>query len=187
MNNKISLLLMAFMLFACSGEWSRYPVIEPDIVEKIQLIGAGDKINVNVFEEANLSGDYEVLPNGTLLIPLIGSVDVEGLNLQDAAHVIEKRLSQSGYLINPKVSLAIAQSQTVKIMGEVVDTGEFPYSENLTILGLVAKASGFSYRANQQRFDIVRMQADGSERVIRGVISSRVEPGDIIRVRERYF
>jgi len=187
MRNQLIILISAFLLFACSGEWTHYPVTQSETVEKTQVIDFGNKITVSVFEEANLSGDYDVLSNGTLMMPLIGSVDVQGLNLTNAAQVIGQKLIQSGYLINPKVTLAMAQPQTVKIMGEVIDTGEFPYSENLTILGLVAHASGFSYRADQNEFDIVRTQADGLERLIEGYISTRVKPGDIVRVRERYF
>jgi len=187
MRLKLFMLLFLLGLSACSGDWSSYPVQTDVVIDKSQYIEIGDTLNVNIFEEESISGSYKVLRDGTIQIPLIGSIAVNKLLLTDASDVIAQALRKKGYLVNPKVTLSIAQSQTVNIIGEINGAGEYPYQDGLTILGVVAKAGGFSYRANQDSFDIVRKKTDTSEEVIKGQISTRVMPGDIIRVRERFF
>lgn len=151
------------------------------------MIGIGDSIDVSVFNEPNLSSEYTVLQDGSIQIPLIGAIHINDMELNAAADLIARTLKNKGYLVNPKVTLSIAQSQTVKILGEIQQSGEYVYTDNMTILGLAANAGGFSYRAQQDRFDIIRKNGDETEQVLKGQISTKLEPGDIVRVGERYF
>ena len=177
-----------FLVVACSGQWNTYPERTDAVNKAVPTIEIGDTLNVSVFDESNLSGDYPVLADGTIQIPLIGTIEVAGLDIPQAAELISKKFIEKGYLTDPKLTLSMAQSNTVKIMGEVRGAGEYPFTEGMTILGLVAKAGGFSYRANQNKFDIVRKQSNNmTEKVIGGALSTRLMPGDIVRVKERFF
>lgn len=185
---KIVIYVCMLTLFGCSGNWTEYPPPPKEtVVDKKQTIEIGDTVHISIFDETDLSGDYVVLQDGTIQIPLVGEVQVENLLLTDAADKIESTMRQKGYLVNPQVTLSIAQFKTVKIMGEIAKTGEYPFKDGMTILDVVASAGGFSYRARQEDFDIVRKTSEGMEEVIQGQISTRVKAGDIIRVRERYF
>jgi protein involved in polysaccharide export with SLBB domain len=183
------LITSLFLIYGCSGNWTTYPAQPRDPLDsQLQIISIDDVLNINIFDETQLSGDYTVLKDGTIQIPLIGEIKVEKLSLKEASKKIETELESKGYLVNPKISLSISQqSKTVRIMGEVLTTGEYPYKEGMTLLGVVINAGGFSYRANQNEFDIIRRDENGIEKVIKGQISTRIMPGDIIRVRERYF
>lgn len=188
MRNFILIIFSLIFISGCSGEWSQYPIQhDTSTHEKQTMIGISDIIDVSVFNEPTLSGEYTVLQDGSIQVPLIGGVHINDMELTAAADLIASNLKGKGYLINPKVTLSIAQSQTVKIMGEIQQSGEYVYIDNMTILGLVAKAGGFSYRAQQDYFDIIRRNGDEMEQVLKGQISTRLEPGDIIRVGERYF
>jgi polysaccharide export outer membrane protein len=188
MFKNISLLIILVFFAACTGEWSDYPQSQYSETDREQMIESGDTLKVSVFGEPELSGEYSVLNDGTIQIPLIGIIDVEKKSLEQAREVIEESFIKKGYLVNPKITLSIAQSRTVKIMGEIMQTGEYPFTTDMTVLDLVAKAGGFSYRANQNDFDIVRKHPDGfSEKMIPGKLSTRVKPGDIVRVKERFF
>ena len=188
MTKFIALFGLLILTVACSGQWDRYPERDPTSHSVEQTIDIGDMLNVSVFGEGDLSGDNPVLADGNIQIPLIGTINVVGLTIEQASEAIAKKFVQKGYLIDPKLTLSVAQSKTVKIMGEIRGTGEYPYNEGMTILGLVAKSGGFSYRANQDSFDIVRKQEGGkTEKVIKGNLSTRLMPGDIVRVKERYF
>lgn len=186
---KILIIVCLFFIHGCSGNWSTYPLQPVGALDsESQKISVDDVLNVNIFDETQLSGDYIVLKDGTIQIPLIGEIFVEKLFLQEAAKIIEHELESKGYLVNPKISLSISeQSKTIRIMGEVMNTGEYAYKDGMTVLAVVANAGGFSYRAKQDDFDIIRRSEDGAEKVIKGQISTRIMPGDIIRVRERYF
>ena len=172
----------------CSGEWSSYPGQSLDKEKNAKdLIGPGDTLDAAIFGEPDLSGEYIVLSDGTIQMPLVGIITIEALSLEEAGEKISKTYQKKGYLVDPKVSLSIAQSKTLRILGEVQNAGEYTYKQGATVLALVANAGGFSYRANQNRFDIVRKNADGTEKVIQAVLSTRLQPGDIVRVKERYF
>jgi len=72
------------------------------------------------------------------------------------------------------------------ILGEVKKPGEYPYTNNLTVLNAVATAEGFSYRANTRVVYIKR--ADGvGEQAFPLTTATQVAPGDTIRIGERFF
>lgn len=183
----IILLSLSLAIAACSGNWSHYPSRSNTSNHQVKAIYPGDMITVSVFEEDALSGQYSVLPNGTIQMTLVGQIEVSGLSTERAAQEISKTLKEAGFLVNPSVTVSIDPTQTILIMGEVVGAGEFPFKDRMTILDAVGKAGGFSYRANQHSFDIVRKESNGLEKVVEANISTLLKPGDVIRVRERYF
>ena len=187
--NKCTLLVFALAtaLIGCSGEWSSYPPQSVTDQQVINIIDIGDTVQIYVFDQPSLTGNFNVSGDGTISLPLLKTVHIAGLTAEAAADKITTELTKSGYLVNPKVTLSLSQTQTVMILGEVITGGEYTYKDGMTILDLVAKSGGFSYRANQNTFDIVRKNQNGQDNVLPGSVSTRIQPGDLIRVRERYF
>jgi polysaccharide export outer membrane protein len=72
------------------------------------------------------------------------------------------------------------------ILGEVTRPGEYPFTDGLTVLNAVATAGGFTYRANQNRVYIQRA-GSSEEQPLRLAPDLQVEPGDTIRIGERFF
>jgi polysaccharide export outer membrane protein len=72
------------------------------------------------------------------------------------------------------------------ILGEVQRPGEYPFTEGMTVLNAVATAGGFTYRANQNRVFVLRDGAE-EEQSMRLAPNLQVEPGDTIRIGERFF
>ena len=89
-------------------------------------------------------------PAGTIACPLIGDIKAAGLQTDELSKAIETKLA-GGYLLDPKVSIQVASFRPVYVLGEVNKPGEYPYTQGLTIRGAVAKADGFTYRANERR------------------------------------
>lgn len=181
--------LVFITLSSCSGEWRDYPMSESQGTQKNTkaLIQTGDTVNVTVFGEDTLSGRYEVAEDGSIPFALIGSLIINNKTSDQAADFIAETLKQKGYLINPKVTVALDQSRSFSVIGEVAGSGEFTFKPGMTVLDAVALAGGFSYRANQNDFDIIRKTDGQPDQVLKGVISTRIQPGDVVRVRERYF
>ena len=73
---------------------SRTPVPAPPILAEpgVYLIGAGDILSITVAEEPDLSGAYEVQPDGTIRFPMIGETQVSGIKPGDAARKSERLL-----------------------------------------------------------------------------------------------
>ena len=148
-------------------------------------LGVADQIRVNVFGEENLSGEFVVDSAGTVSMPLIGEVAATGKTIREFQKDVEAAL-RDGYLNDPQVSAEVMNFRPYYILGEVAQSGEYPYSNGLTVLNAIATAGGFTYRANKKYIYIKRA---GEQTEIRYplTVSTPVQPGDTIRIAERLF
>jgi len=149
-------------------------------------LGAGDKLRITVYNEPALTGEYSVTPAGAVAFPLIGTVNVADHTIEQVTADITHRLD-GGYVQDPRVSVEVLNFRPFYILGEVNKPGEYPYSSGLTVDKAVALAGGFTYRANS-RVGFLRRDngpAEGSV-ALRGTPVA-VQPGDTIRIGERYF
>ncbi len=148
-------------------------------------LGVADKVRVIVFNEETLSGEFTVSDSGTLSLPLIGDVKATGRTPREVIRDIEAKLAD-GYLREPRVSMDVLTYRPFYIMGEVTKPGEYPYSNGLTALNAVARAEGFTYRANKRKVFIKRF-GETTEHQYNMDPSVVVYPGDTVRIGERYF
>lgn len=148
-------------------------------------LGHGDRVRIIVFNEPTLSGEFAVGDNGMLSLPLAGDVPASGRSAGEIVAEIEKRLGD-GYLRSPKVSFDVLSYRPFYILGEVSKPGEYPYVSGLTVMNAVARAEGFTYRANKRKVFIKRA-GDPAENLVALTPGLEVQPGDTIRVGERYF
>jgi len=148
-------------------------------------LGAADKVRVNVYGEEGLTGEFIVGGSGRISMPLIGEVQAAGLTITEFQTEVAEALKK-GYINEPRVSAEVLNYRPFYILGEVNKPGEYPYTNNLTVLNAVATAEGFTYRANTRQVFIKR--ADGtSEQVYPLTTATQVAPGDTIRIGERFF
>lgn len=159
-------------------------------------LGAGDLVEVRVYQEADLSGAYRVSPEGTVDYPLCGKVALAGMTSSGAADALTKCLA-NGYLRRPQVSVLIREynSKKIFVFGEVQKPGTFPYEENMSIIQAITLAGGFTKVASKNSTQVTRL-ADGREQKVRvavediGVGRERnfsLKPGDIVFVPESLF
>lgn len=189
--------LVGVMLIVGTAACSSAPLInecvaplsgdEPAAVRSVPeyRLGAADKVRVNVFGEEALTGEFIVGGSGKVSLPLIGEVQAAGLTIGQFQEEIAQALRQ-GYINEPRVSAEVLNYRPFYILGEVKKPGEYPYTNNLTVLNAVATAEGFSYRANTRVVYIKR--ADGvGEQAFPLTTATQVAPGDTIRIGERFF
>jgi polysaccharide biosynthesis/export protein len=151
----------------------------------IYRLGSGDQLHIIVYGETDLTGDFTVSPVGTIAFPLIGEVPATGLTPDQLSQAIADRLEQ-GYMRHPQVSAAIASYRPFFILGEVARPGTYPFSAALTVRGAVAVAGGFTYRANEHRV-FIKHSGEQEEHPYRLDAATIVQPGDTIRIGERFF
>ncbi len=159
-------------------------VASTDIVSDYRL-GVGDKVKVTVYNEASLTGEFWVNPDGTISLPLIGNVPATGKHVAEIAADAQARFAD-GYLRSPKVAMEVTVFRPFYILGEVTTPGQYPYANGLTALNAIATAKGFTPRANR---DVIRIRRQGAtqEENFRLTPELIVYPGDTIRVGERFF
>ncbi len=116
MRHFFSFIICLLILSGCSEE--RFHKAVPDPVLPIYFeksnkkaaenhINIGDIVRVSVFQEPDLSGNHNVLNDGSIQIPLIGGVQIDGLKLTEASKLITQKFKDGGYLINPNVTVSI--------------------------------------------------------------------------------
>jgi polysaccharide biosynthesis/export protein len=150
-------------------------------------VAAGDRVKVTVFDEPTLTGEYLIGVGGSLSMPLITSIAVEGRNTAEIEATIAERLKGGGYVLQPKVSVEILRHRPFYILGEVNKPGEYPYSGDLTFEQAVATAGGFTPRANRRNISLRRQGWANSQRVRLSEQALKIAPGDTISVRESIF
>ncbi len=148
-------------------------------------LGSGDELKVTVFGEADLSGAYVVDGDGQITMPLVGQVVVGKLTLSETANMLETRL-KDGWLRDPKVTAELVKGRPYYILGEVNKPGEYPFSAGLTVMNAIASAGDFTYRADKVRI-LIKSADNPNEREVDLTPTTPVQPGDTIRVRERFF
>lgn len=185
-----SLFVGAVLLASCeTGQIAQqtqteYEALDGRVVEEYRL-GSGDQIRIIVFGEEELSGEFVVDGSGYISLPLIGEVLARGKTIREFQRSMEASLRE-GYLNDPRVSAEVLNFRPFYILGEVEESGEYPYSDGLTVLNAVATAGGFTYRANT-RFVFIKRAGAANEVQYPLTATTPVQPGDTIRIAERFF
>lgn len=121
---------------AQSQETAQAPQIE---------IGPGDMLSVQVFDTPELSMDtVRVSQNGQVSLPVLGTVDVAGLNTNQAARRIESVLRTRGIMVDPHVIVSVVEyaTQGATLLGEVRTPGVYPTFGGRRLLDVIALAGG---------------------------------------------
>ncbi len=143
----------------------------------------GDKIRVNVWREPDLSGEFEVQPDGGVTFPKIGRIQVDRISTDSLRALILARYSVS--LRDP--SIEVTPLRRIVVSGSVRNAG-FQYADpTVSVLGAVALAGGVTPDGDRGR---VRLLRDGREIPIKrsdapAVADSSLQSGDEVVVPER--
>jgi protein involved in polysaccharide export with SLBB domain len=147
---------------------------------------SGDQLKVIVFGEDALSGLYDISPDGTVTMPLIGAERAAGRTTSDLARVLTQAYASGKFLQEPKISISVVSYRPFYIFGEVLTPGKYPYTSGLNVLTAVATAGGFTYRASKSSV-LIRHAGDDVWQEYSLAAPVLLQPGDLIRVPERYF
>ena len=179
------------------------------IRKKVEKIEVGDKVTVKIYPEDQYikGGEMQVSSEGTITLPLLGRITVQGISILEAEQKITDLLSKD-YLVNPVVVVEVADriievekkevvKKSASILGQVQKPGpyDFPPEGKMTVLELISKAGGFTDVANVKKIKIIRKKG-GKNSVIRAnaesIIAGRdpdieLEPDDVVHVGESFF
>ena len=108
-------------------------------------LGPDDVISIKVYDNADLSGEFKVSTEGTIVYPLLGQIKLAGLNALDAQKLLFNKLEKD-YLYNPIVSIEIKQykSQMVYILGNVDKSGAYYLDRPTKLFDLLSEANVLS-------------------------------------------
>ncbi|MBV8092882.1 MAG: polysaccharide export protein [Acetobacteraceae bacterium] len=169
----------------CGGPPSGLPVL-PTVQRAEYHLGPGDQVRIITFGGEQLTGEFRVDASGDISLPLVGNVRAAGLTPHQLETAVAKALERSKLYKNPSVSVEVVNYRPIFVLGEINKPGQYPYQPGMTVVTAVAVAGGFTYRAIDNAFSIVR---DVNGRPIEGRAARQtlVQPGDVITVYERRF
>ena len=164
-------------------------------------IGAGDRLEVNVWRSPDLSANVTVLPDGKISTPLVEEITAAGLTTKELAAEITKVLDV--FVKNPKVTVIVSNPDStdfqrrVRITGAINNPQSIPYREGMTVLDLILAAGGPNDFAALRKAKLFR-KVSGDLKVItinldhllnKGVLEQNypLQPQDHITVPERRF
>jgi polysaccharide biosynthesis/export protein len=145
-------------------------------------LGPGDLVQVNVFRQADLSGQFRLDGDGDLALPLVGEIGAGRLTTRELEQAIAARLRERNFLLDPQVSVQVLTHRPFYIVGQIRRPGEYEYRSGMTVINAAALAGGYTHRARTSAVTIER-----------GACTMRVRPDtpvlpeDVIRVPERFF
>jgi polysaccharide export outer membrane protein len=164
------------------------PAGQAEAVTASYIIGPNDLLSINVFKVPELNTTVRVAGDGTIALPLLGTIRVEGMNQNQ----LEKKLAamlDERYLQNAQVSVFIREykSKTVSVVGAVTRPGDYELLGKKNLLQVISMAGGVTNLASGQ---VVVIRSDKSEAIdlkelmIKGSQSLNVflMPGDIVNI-----
>lgn len=148
-------------------------------------IGAGDMVAIEVFGEQDLSPKVKVGDRGTISYPFLGELQVAGLTTRELQQRIHDGL-KGDYLIDPKVSVTIAEYRPFYVNGEVRNPGAFAYESGMTVRKAVSLAGGMTDRASSRKIFLVS-ESSADREPVRVDLDHPIGPGDTLTIQQSFF
>ncbi len=180
----------------CSGSNDNVRLNLPAPTEK-STVGPGDVFTMEIVGEKELPREYQVASDGSVDVPYLQAVQVNGLEPQEIARLVRKLLIEKQILSDPSVVVQVKEynSRRITVLGQVTKPGTFPYTTGLTLIQAISQAGGLTGIANVDRVNLTRRVTAGSRTVvisIGSIMEGRsadipLQSGDRIFVHERLF
>jgi polysaccharide export outer membrane protein len=160
-------------------------------------VGVGDVFVISIVGEDKLPKEFRVAPDGTVDLPYIHRIQAAGLEPQELAELVRKKLVEADVLRDPSVAVDVKEynSKRVVVFGQVQKPGSFPLTPGFTLIQAISQAGGFNGIANRDRVNLTRKNGHQARTIILSVDAITdgslpdipLQAGDTIFVTERVF
>ena len=142
---------------------------EPDPRNKELVLGVGDVIGINVWENPNLSVEVTIRPDGTITMPRVGDLKAAGETPTSLKNRIKNQLQAYVKMQGTEVTVAVKawRSYRFTIQGEVSKAGVFSSDQFLTVSDALALAGGLTRFAKRNEISLTRK--DGKSGQVRHI------------------
>lgn len=165
-------------------------------VDQAYRIKAGDEIEIIVWEHSNFNTQTNVSSLGTISMPLIGQLKVNGLTQDELYNLVSQELAE--YIrgeINLTVNVRSSENLRVSVFGRVTNPNNYPLVGSITLLEVISSAGGTTENADIRDIKIYRkngnpnyIDVDLTRYLESGNMNSEqllVYPGDIVYVPQK--
>jgi protein involved in polysaccharide export with SLBB domain len=107
-------------------------------------LAADDKLIIRVYEWPDLTGEFSVSPDGSITLPVVGTLPASGMRVDQFESSIAQRLQQQAKLNQlPSVIVELKQYRPFYLLGDVQQPGSYPYRPGLTVMQAVSIGGGY--------------------------------------------
>lgn len=152
-------------------------------VDEDYIMGPGDIIEVIFFNVPEYSGQHRISTNGSINLPLIGRMSVQGMNLNEASDAIAARYINQ--LQSPIVTINVLQQRPMQIAvaGEIIQPGLYTLAVQGTsyprLFQVLQQAGGLTQSANLKRVEVRRTGLNGEPTTLNVDLLALLQNGDI--------
>jgi polysaccharide biosynthesis/export protein len=156
------LLLLVLLLAACPYKVPRYDYSqEPDPRNKELVLGVGDTISINVWENRELNTEAVIRPDGTITMPLVGDLRAAGETPSTLKQTIKTKLVEFVKLQQGSDLVTVAvrnwRSYRFTLQGEVTRQGVFTADHFVTVADAIAMGGGVTRFAKRKEVKLFRV------------------------------
>lgn len=116
-------------------------------------LGPGDVIRLVVENEPDLSQEFPVATDGSVIVPLVGPVQVEGRDFEEVEREIRTGLGRE---LAAGMTVQVVPLFRVAVLGEVRVPGLHGVDPSLTMTDVVAMSGGLTPLADRSSIELVR-------------------------------
>lgn len=129
----------------CALALAQSPTAGQGEASPVYRIGPRDVVKIEVFEEEELNREVPVNEDGSIRLPLVGSVQAEGLTEEELAGRL-KALLEENFLRRASVSVEVVQflSRPISVLGAVRNPGAVGSGGRLTLIEALTRSGGLS-------------------------------------------
>jgi len=176
--------------------------VQPRISGWNYLLGPGDSVNVFIWRNPEVSGNFPIRPDGKMTMNLIEDLQASGKTPTQLARDIEKALSK--YIQEPIATVIVSggigpYNQQVRVLGEAAEPMALGYREGMSLVDVLIAVGGLTDFADGNRAYISRIIKEDGERGQMGVrledllrdgdstANVEIRPGDVLVIPESFF
>src|SRR5687768_14621477 len=125
---------------------------QTSVTTRSDLIGPGDVLKIRIWREPDMSGEFQVATNGSVVLPRLGQIAVASIPADSLQTILTNRYKT--FLNNPSIEISLLRRVT--ITGAVRTPGVYPLDPTMTIADAVALAGGASPEGKRDKVEVRR-------------------------------
>jgi polysaccharide biosynthesis/export protein len=145
------------------------------------LLGAGDVIQVDIFDVPEYSGAYTIQADGNLNLPLVGLINVQGLTLPQASSALSQALAPIVRRPIVTINLTTPRATKVSITGAITRPGVYTLEAFTSLTTALQQAGGVTPSADLNQIQVRRPESrfDGGEQVVALNLQDLLQQGNL--------
>tara|TARA_B100000401_G_C52795318_1_gene715564 strand:+ start:899 stop:1963 length:1065 start_codon:yes stop_codon:yes gene_type:complete len=128
------------------------------------IVGPGDIIRIRFLYAPELSGDYEIMSNGSLPLPLVGNIDIRYLEFNQLEKLLYKEFSKKVLKADLNIVLVTDRARSISVIGEVNKPGLYTFTTDGAgiegihprVIDVLNQAGGVTTYSNLREVKIIR-------------------------------